>query len=91
MKCLQIRCENIYGFCINYARTLWNVDKDLLDLPIYAGICWSASTSTCLYLLVSFGVCAFSSQLWNRAQRSGVRLLLITLFSKCGSKRFKAE
>ena len=63
----------MYEFCINYARTLWNVDKDLLDLLIYAGICWSASTSTCFYLFVSFGVCAFSSQLGNRAQRSGAK------------------
>ena len=59
MKCVQIRCEIciyifLYEFCINYPRTLWNVDKDLLDLLIYAGICWSASTSTCLYLFVLF-------------------------------------
>ena len=41
---------------------MWNVDKDLLDLLIYVGICWSASTSTCLYLCVSFGVCPFSAE-----------------------------
>ena len=81
----------MYEFCINYARTLWNVDKDLLDLLIYVGICWLASTSTRLYLCVSFGVCPFSAQLWNRAQRSGARLLLITLFSSCGSKCGLAE
>ena len=68
----------MYEFCITYPRTLWNVDKDLLDLLIYVGICWSASTSTCLYLFLSFGVCPFSAQLWNRAQRSGARPLLIT-------------
>ena len=66
-------------------------DKDLLDLLTYVGICWSASTSTRLYLCVSFGVCPLSAQLWKRAQRSGARLLLITLFSECGSKCFKAE
>ena len=75
----------MYEFCINYARTLWNVDKDLLDLLIYAGICWSASTSTCLYLFVSFGVCAFSSQLWNRAQRSGARPLFNHCFPVVGA------
>ena len=48
-------CKNsmriMYEFCINCARTLCNVDKDLLDLLTYASICWSASTSTyCIYL-----------------------------------------
>ena len=40
----------MYEFCINYARTLWNFDTDLFGLPIYASICWSASTSTSTYL-----------------------------------------
>ena len=40
----------MYEFCITCARILWNVDKDVFDLLIYAGICWSASTSTaCIY------------------------------------------
>ena len=55
----------MYGFCINYARTLWNVDKDLLVLPIYIyiyiSICWSASASTALYLFVSCCVLPFLS------------------------------
>ena len=33
---------------------------------IYASICWSASTSTYLYLFVSSGVRPFFSLLWNR-------------------------
>ena len=60
----------MYEFCINCARILLNVDKDLLDLLIYAGICWSASSSTCLYLFVSFGVCAFSAVEPSAAKRS---------------------
>ena len=48
----------MYEFCVNCARILWNVDKDLLALPIYASICWSASTGTYLYLFASSGVFA---------------------------------
>ena len=61
MKFCANLVRNIYELGIDYARTLWNVDRDLLDLLMYASICWSASTSTYLYLFVSSGVCTFSS------------------------------
>ena len=41
----------MYKVCITCARTLWNVDKDLLDLLMYASICWSASLSIYLYFI----------------------------------------
>ena len=44
---------------LNCARALWNVDKDLLDLLMYARICCPTFTSTFLYSFVSSGVLPF--------------------------------
>ena len=58
----------MYELCITCARILWNVDKDVFDLLIYAGICWSASTSTCLYV---FSLLVFALSLLScRTERS---------------------
>ena len=83
----------MYEFYINYARTLWNFDKDLFDLPIYASICWSASTSTALYLFGSCCVLPFLSlAVQPSAAKRGEDALHYIVFQLWdGSKCDKAE
>ena len=62
----------MYEFCINCARSLSNVDEDLLDLLIYTSRCWSASTSTYLSLAIATqGVVARSATTWVLVPESG--------------------
>ena len=42
----------MYEFCINYARILWNVDKDVLDLLIYAGMLVSIYQDLLIFICI---------------------------------------
>ena len=82
----------MYEFCITCARILWNVDKDVFDLLIYPGICWSVSTSTCLYVFFFSG---FALSLLScgsersEAERGGSQLHFFQLWEQVWPSRMR--